>query len=298
MQGGKTLVLKTVALVCLMTSYGLFVHHEGKSTVPIVDNIFIDIGDQQSLENSLSTFSGHMQNIAEILAKVSSNSLVLFDEIGSGTEPNEGAALAIAIMEAIYQKGALLIATTHYGEIKEFALRHADFQTAAMAFDAKTLTPQYRLLLNQVGSSNAFWIAEKMKVSPKILRNAQVYLTDKNYQITKQYFTNKKVAEEQPQKMIFNKGDRILYTETKQSGLFYEYLNDFTGVIFIEKKQLVVPLKCLKRLAKQEGLYPAGYDLESLFVDYELRKFNKDIDRGSKKAQKQLRKSAEKREEQ
>ena len=115
-----------------------FLHMLGKSG-SILKNLWMDIGDQQSLANALSTFSGHMNNIAQIVKHASRQSIVLLDEIGSGTEPNEGAALAIAIMEAIYHSGALLIATTHHGEIKQFAIDHQDFHTAAMAFDPENI---------------------------------------------------------------------------------------------------------------------------------------------------------------
>ncbi len=177
----------------------------------------MDIGDQQSLENSLSTFSGHMSNIAQIMTNAGRNSIVLLDEIGSGTEPNEGAALAIAIMESIYRSGALMIATTHYGEIKQFALDHQDFETAAMAFDAKTLTPKYRLLTNAVGDSNAFWIAEKMAIPAEVVQTAKEYLKDKSYSFEKQAFVSTRKRTD-PQEVkpehIFQKGDQVFFSRT------------------------------------------------------------------------------------
>lgn len=143
--GGKTVVLKTVGLLTLMAMFGMQVPAKEGTELAVFDEIFVDVGDHQNLENALSTFSGHMQNIAAILKKIKRNTLVLLDEIGSGTEPNEGAALAIAIMESMYEQGALIIATTHYGEIKKFAGDHEDFVPAAMAFDREALRPKYQL---------------------------------------------------------------------------------------------------------------------------------------------------------
>ncbi len=143
----------------------------------VFDEIFVDIGDQQTIENALSTFSGHMQNIAEMLRKVSRNTLVLLDEIGSGTEPNEGAALAVAIMEAMYEQGAFIVATTHYGEIKKFANDHEDFIPAAMAFDKEALKPKYLLQVGETGESQALWIAQKMNMSQTLIEQAQYYIS-------------------------------------------------------------------------------------------------------------------------
>jgi dsDNA-specific endonuclease/ATPase MutS2 len=296
--GGKTVVLKTVGLVCAMAHYGLFPAHNGNSSVPFLKSLWMDIGDQQSLENSLSTFSGHMSNIAQIMTNASRNSIVLLDEIGSGTEPNEGAALAIAIMESIYRSGALMIATTHYGEIKQFALDHQDFETAAMAFDAKTLTPKYRLLTNAVGESNAFWIAEKMAIPAEVVQTAKDYLKNKSYSFEKQPFeTSRKRTDPQETKSehIFQKGDQVFSAEHEKRGVFYEYLEQGQAKIYIEKQCFVVAARRLQLLTKREALYPAGYDLDQLFSDFAQRKFTRDIERGSKKAQKQLRKAAQER---
>jgi dsDNA-specific endonuclease/ATPase MutS2 len=292
--GGKTVVLKTIALVCLLTYFGVCVNHNGSSSIGLFKKIFIDIGDQQSLENSLSTFSGHMKNISGILRYTSRQTLILLDEIGSGTEPNEGAALAIAAMESMYQQGGTIVATTHYGEIKDFALQHEDFQTAAMAFDSETLTPQYRLLLNQVGKSNAFWIAQKMAIDSKVLTQAKKYLHNKDY-ATKKIVYQRKATETSSTKIEFHKGDRVWSNEHEQYGLFYEYQDEYSAKILIEKQLISVSLKRLKLAVPASELYPQGYDLEQLFVEYHERKFNRDIDRGSKKAQKQLRRQAEQR---
>lgn len=292
--GGKTVVLKTIALVCLMTSFGLCVKHGGNSSIGVFKKIFIDIGDQQSLENSLSTFSGHMKNISEILRTTTRKTLILLDEIGSGTEPNEGAALGIAAMESMYQKGGTIVATTHYGEIKDFALQHEDFQTAAMAFDSSTLTPKYQLLLNQVGDSNAFWIAQKMAVEEKVLQQAKHYLENKQYTTKKiPRKTRSRVEKTSEPVVVFQKGDRVWSSELSKSAIFYEYDNESQAKVFIEKQSFTCTVKRLTLEMSALELYPQDYDLEQLFVDHQERKFTRDIYRGSKKAQKKLRKAAE-----
>ena len=239
--GGKTVVLKTVALTCLCAASGILLQHGGQTQVPILQEIFIDIGDQQDLGNALSTFSAHMDNVSRILHQTKPGSLVLLDEIGSGTEPKEGAALGIAIMEELYRRGALVIATTHYGEIKDFALAHPDFRTAAMAFDEVQLKPKYQLLMDQVGESNAFWIAKEKAVPQSVLQKARGYLAGADYQFTP-YQARKKakptpdatvVSTETANKPVFAKGDRVLLTETKEQPFFEELDNDM-GRVFLK----------------------------------------------------------------
>ncbi|WP_321383934.1 endonuclease MutS2 [uncultured Enterococcus sp.] len=298
--GGKTIVLKSVALVSLMTMTGILVASGEGTDIAVFDDIFIDIGDQQSLENSLSTFSGHMQNLSEIIKKVKRHTLVLLDEIGSGTDPNEGAALAIALMEEMYRKGSLVIATTHFGEIKEFAVKHEDFTTAGMAFDAETLTPKYKLLLGETGESHAFWIADKMKINERVLANAAEYLENRSYDLLKQNFQ----PTTQPQQAVtatkvydFSKGDRIRVNDTGKIGLFYEPIDDYQANVYLEKEMLEVPLRRLTLVSTAEELYPMGYDLDTLFEDFADRKYKKDLARGSKKAHKKLNKEMKQRRE-
>lgn len=133
--GGKTIVLKTIGLLTLATMSGFHIVADKATEISLFENIFVDIGDNQSIENALSTFSSHMKNISEIMREANNSTLLLFDEIGSGTEPNEGAALAISILEEFYHMGCMTIATTHYGEIKRFSEIHSDFMNAAMQFN-------------------------------------------------------------------------------------------------------------------------------------------------------------------
>lgn len=293
--GGKTVVLKTVALLTLMTMIGLQIPAKTGSEIAIFDQIFVDIGDAQSIENALSTFSGHMQNISTILRQAHKNSLILLDELGSGTEPNEGAALAIAIMEEFYQKGSILITTTHYGEIKRFAEEHPDFITAAMDFDAERLTPKYRLLIGQTGESNALWIAKKMAIDDKIIEKAQNYFVDRNYQLEKKNFKVKESGKTNTMipTMTYYKGDKVFLLEQQQAALIYQEIPFSENVsVFFEEKFIEVPKRRIKLEFRASELYPADYDVDNLFEDFQTRKERRDIDRGSKKAQRKLRKAA------
>ncbi|WP_375179960.1 endonuclease MutS2 [Enterococcus rotai] len=290
--GGKTVVLKTVGLITLQTMIGLQIIADAGTNVGIFDQIFVDIGDQQSIENALSTFSGHMQNISEILAKTKRNSLILLDEIGSGTEPNEGAALAIAIMEAFYKKGSILITTTHYGEIKRFSEQHEDFLTAAMAFDSENLMPKYQLILGETGESNAFWIANKMNLDEHVVKQAQNYLHNRNYSTEKEHSLQKvRKPKEQTIFPTYEKGDRVFWTEKKTIGLIFELIElSDEVIIFVENQKVRVHKRQLKLDRSAKELYPPNYDLDSLFEDYHERKKIRDLERGSKKAHKKLRK--------
>lgn len=292
--GGKTVVLKTIGLLTLMAMLGLQVPAKEGTELAVFDHVFVDIGDQQNLENALSTFSGHLKNIGEMLPKVKRHTLVLFDEIGSGTEPNEGAALAVAIMDEMYRKGALVVATTHYGEVKRFAQEHEDFIPAAMAFDQESLSPLYRLIVGQVGESQALWIAQKMNLSATVLEKAQQYIDKAPFKTTRESFSQqpKAVAKKIEALILYQKGDRVEWTENKKVGLVYQDDGQEEVQIFVEGQRVDVLRRRIRLLARREELYPQDYDLEQLFTDFHERKQERDLFRGSKKAHKRLDKEA------
>ena len=297
--GGKTIVLKTIGLVTLATMSGFHITAAKGTEIAVFDHVFVDIGDNQSLENALSTFSSHMKNLSEILRLANNNTLLLFDEIGSGTEPNEGAAIAISILEEFYLKGCITVATTHYGEIKRFSEMHSDFMNAAMQFNNETLEPLFKLLIGKSGDSNALWISRKMSVPEHVLKRAEDYMKNKEYRLERlnasKIRTPKEVVEVAENLVDYQKGDRVKLLDYNDFGIVYKEKDKYSNVtVFYKKEFLEVNEKRLTLEEKADELYPEGYDIDSLFIDYRTRKLNHDIERGSKKALRKINKELRK----
>lgn len=295
--GGKTVVLKTVGLLTLAVQSGFHIEADEGTEIAIFNKIFVDIGDDQSIENALSTFSSHVKNLSEIIKESNKNTLLLFDEIGSGTEPNEGAALAISILEELYKKGCITIASTHYGEIKNFSNNHPDFENAAMEFKLDTLEPLYKLHIGKSGDSNALYIAKKMGIIDKIIEKTKRYIEDKDYNydlVEESKLSKDKTYINSKEKLYeYKQGDKVTLLDNNESGIVYkERDRDNNLIVMVNKEFIKVNYKRIKLEIRAKELYPEGYDMNQLFVSFKERKLEKDIKRGSKKALKKIRKDS------
>ncbi|GGH78335.1 MutS2 family protein [Pullulanibacillus pueri] len=296
--GGKTVTIKTVGLLTMMAQSGLHIPAQEGTEIAIFDDILVDIGDGQSIEQSLSTFSSRIKNIIHILSETTPRTLVLLDELGSGTDPAEGMGLAASILEELYNKGATLLATTHYNEIKDFASEHEGFENGSMAFDLQTLKPTYQLLIGKGGESQAFAIALRLGMHPKLIERAHriTYEESKSYQAdtnfdqhilerqlamhTKPVYKQKHKAKghHPSPKVTFKQGDNVKIKALNEYGIVYQPANDRGDVIvFVKGEKRVINQKRLSLYIKAEDLYPEDYDMDIIFETKENRKIRKEM---------------------
>lgn len=302
--GGKTVALKTVGLLTLMAQSGLHIPAREGTELAVFADVLADIGDSQSIEHSLSTFSGHVQNIARIIDCADPYTLVLLDELGAGTDPGEGMGFAIAVLEAIFARGASIVATTHISEIKEFAHNTRGFENGSMAFDPVSLEPLYRLVLGKAGESHAFLIALRLGVDWRIVSRAHeiTYKEKKDYSREEavplntdaalkalpehrrgvEEMKNQQVLEErlarQPQTPAasFEKGDRVYVSTMKRTGIVCEPVNSRGEVVvMVMKKKYRINHKRLSLYIEAKDLYPEDYDLDIVLESKENRKKRK-----------------------
>ena len=246
--GGKTVTLKTVGLLCLMAMSGLHITAKEGSSIYVFDNIFADIGDEQSIADSLSTFSSHMTNIAKILNEATCYSLVLLDELGSGTDPVEGTNLAISILENLNKKEILNISTTHYPELKYYALITDGFENSSVEFDLETLTPTYKLLLGVPGTSNAFSISQKLGIPEDIINRAKELLTSDEVNIEtllKNIYDDKKTIEAEKERILENSNEIATLKEQlkRDNSSLEQEAKNIINSAKIEARQILISAK-------------------------------------------------------
>lgn len=296
--GGKTVSIKTAGLLVLMAQCGLHLPVEEQSTSGIFHKVLVDIGDGQSIEQNLSTFSSRIVNIIEILKEANDKTLVLLDELGSGTDPGEGMGLATAILENLNNKGATLFATTHYSEIKEFADQHQDFMNGSMEFDLESLQPTYRLRIGKGGDSQAFAIALKLGIHPKLIERAHeiTYKEQKNYTVLfesdpsalkgreQQIIVNKHKrrgpATEKKTVMQYDMGDSVHVSSMAELGIIYKGPDENGNyVVQIKGEKIQVNYKRLKLNIPAAELYPPDYDFNIIFESKHNRKLLNQMDK-------------------
>ncbi|OME88166.1 DNA mismatch repair protein MutS [Paenibacillus sp. FSL A5-0031] len=310
--GGKTVTLKTIGLFVLMVQSGLLVPAEQGSEIGVFQHVIADVGDGQSLEQSLSTFSSHITVLKDMLQAAGPRALLLLDELAAGTDPSEGIALSIALLEQLLKKGALAGATTHFNEIKAFAARTPGCQNGKMAFDAETLKPLYRLEMGEAGESHAFAIARRFGLPEEVMRRAEHLLVRKENQFHETHTSEQSRNEKETQKTSssaasdfinknlkkadetkaqnpkeakkpFEKGDAVWIYPLNKMGVVYRPADERGNVIVqIQGQKLTFNHKRLKLYIAKTKLYPGQneeYDLDIVFESKENRKARKLMNR-------------------
>lgn len=282
--GGKTVAIKTVALNCMMAQYGLHVAAE-KAVICLNNTILCDIGDGQDISQNLSTFSSHIVHVLDILKKADRDSLVIMDELGSGTDPTEGMGIAISVLKELKKSGAFYLVTTHYPEIKSYAAKEEGVVNARMTFDKESLKPLYELVIGEAGESCAFYIAEKLGMPANMLKEAAkaayggenaysfnteaVLVHEKGKKIQKR----KAVTKQQTAAREFHLGDSVMVFPDKKIGIVCKTAND-KGVLQVQmqNKRIWISHKRIKLHVAASELYPEDYDFSILFESVAMRK--------------------------
>ncbi len=292
--GGKTVAIKTVMLSCIMAQCGLHVACK-EADICMNSSYLCDIGDGQDITENLSTFSAHIKNVLEVLREVHRDSLVIMDEMGSGTDPTEGMGIAIAILEELRKSGCLFLVTTHYPEVKDYADKTEDIINARMTFDKETLKPTYQMVIGEAGESCAFYIADRLGMPNEMLKTAvrAAYgeAAVKDYQFHKEENTLQKeaghklvkVKKTTPRTKLDTKyhlGDSVMVFPDKKIGIVCEPVNE-KGVLRVQlqDKKIWINHKRVKLHVAAAQLYPADYDFSILFETVENRKIKHDMAR-------------------
>ena len=282
--GGKTVAVKTVGLLSLMAQCGLHIPCEAGSYIAMQDGYWCDIGDSQNISQNLSTFSGHMTNIISILEKASRDSLVLLDELGSGTDPAEGMGIAVAVLEELRQRGCMFLVTTHYAQVKTYAEQSGGVKSARMAFDRENLRPLYKLEMGMSGESCALYIAQRLGLAPHLLQRAhhEVYggkMKDDALSPTAMKAPKSSLVRTQAEKVVtdfsdkFSMGDSVTVLQTGETGIVYRPVNE-QGDVIVQVKGVKQAIKHnrIKLKVPAAELYPPDYDFSIIFDTVENRK--------------------------
>ncbi len=305
--GGKTVAIKTVMLTCYMAQCGLHVSCK-EADICMNSNYLSDIGDGQNLSENLSTFSAHIKNVLDILGKVNHESLVIMDELGSGTDPAEGMGIAVAILEELRKSGANFLVTTHYPEIKDYASKTDHIMNARMAFDKETLRPTYEMIIGEAGESCAFYIAERLGMPKEMLKVASEAAYGNSALLGRNLSSNKEACkryesagEKKPTKknegskiikankkphssanleQKFSIGDSVMVYPDKKIGIVCEPIND-KGILRVQlpDKKIYINHKRVKLRVKADELYPEDYDFSIVFDTVENRKTRHEMSR-------------------
>ena len=292
--GGKTVAIKTVMVNCMMAQCGLHVTCT-EADICMSNAYLCDIGDGQNMAENLSTFSAHIKNVLEVLTEVSRDSLVILDELGSGTDPAEGMGIAIAVLEVLKMSGAMFLVTTHYPEVKEYAEKTQGISNARMTFDKETLKPAYQMVIGEAGESCAFYIAESLGMPHEMLRAAigaaygkeavkNYVFSQKNQELTKKagHRIGKMKQNRECEKLSekYRRGDSVMIYPDKKIGIVCEPVNE-KGVLRVQLpgKKIWINHKRVKLHVAAEELYPEDYDFSIIFETVKDRKIRHDMDR-------------------